>query len=526
MVQGVSGSPLCVCAGLILFGSIAAYGLELSTGPNGSNAQAVHALGYTGQGVTVGLVAERHARVTHEAFASALWYDATGQGLYEPQWHDTAMAGILCSRGGALYPDSKGAAPGANLLTVKITQPSDNGRVITFSWLEEALSAIRNADGRVVLTGMQFGGVANGSSQSTLLYDYFAYEHDMVFVTASGNSQSSISVFGDTFNGITTAGLIRRGSDEHDQVGTWSNPGPTADGRRKPDVAAPSQGQWVPSVADDTAWKEQGVYPRGETSWAAPHTAGVSALLLSYADTTAEPHDGRSEVIKAVIVNTAFPNIYDKAGDWTNPASTVWHPHRGYGRIDALRALETLRTPKVSVNTVTTQPRGWTYRPFGRFDFIDKYKVAGAQNARLLSTMTWHRKVIKSGNSYSGESSLNLGLEIYDPLNRLIFADTGGQDNLRKADILLEHDGLYEIRVAKAITAGVESRAYALAFEVLAPLPGDWNQDYIVDGADLALFFNRWITVGEPQASSVECLGGFGVLSSQWLKSDRRYCGP
>lgn len=70
-------------------------------------------------------------------------------------------------------------------------------------------------------------------------------------------------------------------------------------------------------------------------------------MLLSYADTTEEPDDGRSEVIKAVIVNSAFPNINDKSGNWTDPNQFTWHPHRGYGRIDALQAFETLSCPKV-----------------------------------------------------------------------------------------------------------------------------------------------------------------------------------
>ncbi|MFZ9011360.1 MAG: hypothetical protein ACO20W_05645, partial [Anaerohalosphaeraceae bacterium] len=45
------------------------FALQVSTGPNGSNVQAVHDLGYTGQGVSVGLISANHALDTHEAFA-------------------------------------------------------------------------------------------------------------------------------------------------------------------------------------------------------------------------------------------------------------------------------------------------------------------------------------------------------------------------------------------------------------------------------------------------------------------------
>ena len=116
--------------------SARAFGLQESTGPDGSNVQAVHTLGYTGQGVSVGLISQDHARVTHEAFAShAHWYNATDQTDYVPSNHDTSVGGIICSRGGALYPDDKGAAPEAELYSVKVT--SDLG--ISSAWIVDGL---------------------------------------------------------------------------------------------------------------------------------------------------------------------------------------------------------------------------------------------------------------------------------------------------------------------------------------------------------------------------------------------------
>ena len=104
--------------------------LQNATGPNGSNVQDVWTAGtgYTGQGVVVGLISQDHARLTHEAFTGINpdnWYDATydatGQknNNYVPSDHDTPVGGIICSRGGAAYPNDKGAAPDAELYTVK-----------------------------------------------------------------------------------------------------------------------------------------------------------------------------------------------------------------------------------------------------------------------------------------------------------------------------------------------------------------------------------------------------------------------
>lgn len=501
-----------------------AFALSNSTGPNGCNAQAVHALGYTGQGVKIGLVSQAHTLYTHEAFAGAAsWYDATDQNIYEPRWHDTSLAGMACSRGGALYPNDKGVAPSSELISVRVTRPDPtleepNRRAFDFGWVEDALSYLKNQNARVVVTGIQLGGTADGTSEFSRLYDYYAYQYDMVFAVAAGNTMSGpatqVTVFGDIYNGITTAGLILESSDWYNQVGVWSNLGTTADDRRKPEVSGPSQSQWVPTVPNNNSWKLEGVYPRGETSWAVPHTAGVAAVLLSYADTTTEPDDGKSEVIKAVMVNSTFPNIDSRTGSWTDPANATWHPERGYGRLDALRAYQTLAAGKVIPGTLT-QPKGWAYQSFKEKNNVDeRYYIPGLKNQRLLATLTWHRKV---SSIYQAENSLNIGLSIYNPQGQQIINLSGGKDNLRKADILLEEDRVYEIRISKSnIFLGSPTlRYYALAFELLDPLEGDWNTDYKVDLGDLTLLWDCWLDGCS--------LDAFELLSTHWLAIDARY---
>ena len=120
--------------------SACAFGLQESTGPNGSNVQTVHALGFSGQGITVGLISQDHARVSHEAFAGhAHWYDATDQNNYVPSNHDTSVGGIICSLGEASYPDDKGAAPDAELYSVKVIRPEGEYNVSAIPWIDDAL---------------------------------------------------------------------------------------------------------------------------------------------------------------------------------------------------------------------------------------------------------------------------------------------------------------------------------------------------------------------------------------------------
>ena len=109
--------------GIVLFCAlftIPVFGLSQSTGPNGSNVQAVHQQGFTGQGIGIGLISQDNTRYTHEAFfdkdsqglpigiSHAHRYDATDVNVYSPSSHDTSVAGIACGRGGAAFPQDRG----------------------------------------------------------------------------------------------------------------------------------------------------------------------------------------------------------------------------------------------------------------------------------------------------------------------------------------------------------------------------------------------------------------------------------
>jgi hypothetical protein len=526
--------------------------LTASIGPDGCNAQALHALGYTGQGVVVGVMSQAHCLVTHEAFFNkdsqgyptgtsyANWHDATGDTTYEPYWHDTAMAGIAGGRGGRLYPAEIGVAPGCKIYSVRITKPvsvTDPSRSISVQWIKDGLDELISQQCRVVVTGIQFpvsSLTPDGTTQFSLIYDFYAYNNDMLFINAAGNDAASVTVFGDGFNGITTGGLIMPEAGVYRQVGTASNPGPTTDGRRKPEITAPAQTLWVPYSSSDTVWTTQGT-TRGETSWAGPHAAGVAALLLQYANsTTAISDDNKSAVIKAVMVNSTFPNIKNETGQITT--GQLWNAQRGYGRVDALRAYQTLCQPKIIAETSTIRSAGWNYQTISS-NAQQTYSIYGHKNQRLVLTATWHRAAIRIGPSSSttyGDETLpkfNLNLSVYGPQGNVVFTDADTPDNLRKADILLPAEGYYEVRVDNTTT---KSRYYAMAFELLDPLKGDFNVDSIIDAADMTTLANSWLAdncanSGQPcywldlLADGQIDFQDMAILSSDWLTIDPRY---
>ena len=518
-----------------------AYGLAESTMAEGSAAKAVHALGEIGEGVAVGLISQGNVRADHEAFydkgpdggpvgsSNVFNYDFSGDGISIIN-HDTWVAGIVASRGGVNHPNDIGVAPGARIHSARVAADDEN---VALTALEAALyELVRMRNCRAIVTVIQLSDTPNGQSQHTLLYDYYAYRHNVILANAAGNSGSEVAIVGDAFNSITTGGLIL--SDSNDEyvyrmVGAETGSGPTADGRRKPDVMAPSQGQTVPSGASDNNWIRWSRND-GATSFSAPHTAGVAALLVSSADKTPEPDDDRNEVIRAVIVNSTFPNIDDKAGNSTNPAEAgnVWHRDRGYGRLDALRAYELLGSGRIEQGHDTTQRRGWA---FGTIDMYERqrYRVSAKKWDRLVLTVTWNRRINKVGSRYSQETppKFNLALRVKDPGQMVVFSETDTLNNLKKIDVLLEQDGVYEIEVEN--TSIKRTRNYGLAYELIEPIEGDFGPtDYIVDENDLGVLASEWLSEGGESESDLVADGivnlhDFSEFARRWLDTNPAY---
>lgn len=463
----------------ILIVSERSLALLESAAQGGCNAAALHAMGVRGEGIRIGLITVRHARTSHEAFfdrddsggktgtSHVYSLDATDNPLYEPDWHDTPIAGMLVSRGDSRFPAYVGMAPAAEVYNVKVTQPEPQGRTIEPRWIENALDQLVDQEVHTIVTGFQMAGAeSNGQSLYSLMYDYYADQYDILFAIAAGNKSPGVdrvSVFGDCYNGITVAGLVDDPEDIYSRVGMISNPGPTTDGRRKPELAAPGRSIRTPAFNGDAAWSSQGA--NGETSWAVPHAAGCIALLYDCALSVGDPDSHRSEVLKAVLINSANPNVRDR--DNNSTADRLWHPQRGYGRIDTLRAANTLGDGRIFPSTLIRRDSGWAWQTMSEPGQEDLFYIEGIRGQRLRVTLTWNRRVYKFDSlNYAAESPMfNLDLTIYDPSGQILFEETDRLNNLEKADLLLPADGFYEISVRNL--GYTVNRDYGLAFEIM-----------------------------------------------------------
>jgi hypothetical protein len=542
---------VAVCA-VFLQGS--SFGLVQSVGPGGSNATALQDLGWTGQGIDIAVILARNVQATHEAFqdangvAHAINYDFSGDGI-EISAHDTRLVGIMLSNGGAAFPDYLGVAPSAIAHCARVSAADNTVSGVTIS---EALTTLIDAEGcKIVVTGFELPGLAgDGESFWTVLYDYFAYDRDVIFANAAGNQNTLVTVFGDAYNGITTGGL--RLSDPADQTsylqaGTITGTGPTDDNRHKPDIIAPSQSQTVPTSGADNAWATIGS-TAGETSYSVPHAAGAAALLLSATMQTPDPDDERTVVIKAAIVNATFPNIDNKGGTSTGPVepNNTWNQDRGYGRVDALRAYNTLTANRLSRQTVTVASRGWA------FDSLEAgqshyYVIQIDKPGRLIVTLTWHRRVdwIDQKRGFPPRTNgviepdelhphlADLDLYLYPPESgEMIFNETifglDPNNNLEKCDLPVSEPGDYYVIVFNDSGDG-ESAEYALAYEFHPILTGDTlPYDYIVDIDDLMQLTSVWLTDNPIVESSLLPDGiidmrDFAAQADNWLVVDEAY---
>lgn len=451
-----------------------AFAVPVHAGPldeEGINARAVHAQDITGYGVRIALLSHGNVRAGHAAFLdksgkpAVVNHDFTGQGLFR-SGHDTNMAGLLISRGSASHPDAIGVAPEAQVHSARIVASGIKGENIVRA-LE---TLITKHHCRVVVTGIQFPAdriTPDGSSFWSQLYDYFAETYDVVFVNAAGNSSPTVTVFGDGYNGLTTAGLKKDSAGVYRQVGRISNSGPTADGRKKPDVSAPSQAAWTASAAGDDVWMTVDPNGLGLTSFSAPFTAGTAALLLELAARSEVQNDDRSEVIKAVIVNSTATDLLNKKGTPVRIEDEVsaWDADSGYGRINALKACQTLAAGPLVRDQQNTNKRGWAYGVMQKND-EHVYPVEIEKGRRLVLTATWHQKLTKAGSLFLAEATpFKLDVKVIDPEGKTLVFETAGANNLIKTDCMATETGTYKIVLRNATWA--DKRDYGMAFEIL-----------------------------------------------------------
>lgn len=318
------------------------------------NVPAVHALGFHGEGVVIGML-DTGFNTTHEALANvhvlgawdfvhddAIVADQPGDPSGQ-QEHGTMTLSTIGGRApGALV----GPAFAASFYLAKTEDISQEVPAEEDFWVEgiewlEAQGCDLVTSSLVYYDWYTFDDLDGDTCVITIAADMAASFGVAVFNSA-GNNRWSTGTIAAPADGDSVIAVGAVDSEGH--IAGFSSPGPTADGRIKPDVCARGVDNYV--VVPGTL--NQYTTASG-TSFACPLTAGVGALLLG-------AHPGTSPWL----LREALRTTASRAGAPDNDF--------GWGIVDALAALQYLEVSATPESPAMAAPvlawRGNRPNPF------------------------------------------------------------------------------------------------------------------------------------------------------------------
>ncbi len=302
-----------------------AYGGSLA-GLEQINVPPVHEAGNFGQGVVVGML-DSGFKLTHEALAGVTviarhdFVDGDDVVEYEPGdpyfQHDHGTRTLSTIMGRA---DGKltGPAFGASAILAKTEDVSRELPLEEDRWVA-GLEWVESLGADIVSSSLGyhdwyvFADLDGNTAVATIAAD-LAVSRGLVVVNAAGNER--LTTFGHLIapadgDSVIAVGAVTLAGG----IASFSSPGPTYDGRIKPDVAAQGVDNHVVSLFDD-----HGYATADGTSYACPLAAGVAALVLA-----------RAPMLTPLQVREALRMTADQAGAPDNDV--------GWGILDAQAAV-------------------------------------------------------------------------------------------------------------------------------------------------------------------------------------------
>lgn len=289
-------------------------------------------------------------------------------------------------------------------------------------------------------------------------YDNYAAQRGTIFVSGINgiNNVQPICAPGSCYNGIGVGAYY-----------AFSLPGPTDDGRCKPDLIAPDQAQ----------------YPNGAVSYATPYVSASAAILVQAAnrgDGGANTNTaGDLRTIKALLLNGAIKLI-----GWTNGPATPLDARYGAGMVNVFNSWQQLKGGRrgfIESTTVSSggahppganagnEPTlvGWDYNTISTTatqDAINHYyfNLTGSNAFTLTATLVWNKQ-------YKATNINDLNLFLYNTANsNLVVCSTSMVDNVEHIFLPALPVGRYDLQVLKRGSATQVSaiETNALAFEI------------------------------------------------------------
>ena len=376
---------------------------------------------------------------------------------YDNQGHGTHVAGITSSN----HATYRGVAYAAKLWNLKVAYRSPTGGASS-PWAA-GIAALQTAyDNNLEVVNYSYGWYppddgydyatnANGSYELCRVFDAYV-EAGLTAVISAGNdgsAYSTIGVPGDAFNVLTVGSMYDHGTTNRadDTLSSFSSRGYTGDGRTKPEVAAPGETIYSCNYATDAFVNKDG------TSMAAPHVAGVAALVTDYwAEKYAQRIAGKSSAsvllrggqlaVRAMIMNMADETTGESAGS-QNDRQT------GAGYIDALPTMQSLKRTNVVIGDIHKSEVLW-------------YSVTVPAGQRLRATLVWNRHV-NLGSPWTAQSISDTDLALYSS-SATLASSNDIDTNWEKIAYTSPAGGHYMIRLKNYnVPSALRSELFALA---------------------------------------------------------------
>ena len=312
------------------------YGFSF-TQNNIINVPAVHDLGIVGRNILIGMLDtgfNRNHECLEEVKVLCEWDfinqdNYTGNEMDDPPGQENHGTQTLATIGGFYEGKLIGPAFGSTFALAKTELKNTESVVEEDNWVrgiewfdsigvDIVSSSLGYANDFIDKEDYTFSDL-DGKTAITTIAAEMAVKKGMVVINSVGNERNTL--WGHIISPADGENVIAVGAvGANSQITYFSSPGPTADGRIKPDVVAMGQNIWVPKFDNyDIVFDEYWGYALG-TSFSCPITSGAAALVLS-----AHPDLTPAEV------REAFIKTADRAN---NPDNDY-----GYGLIDAYKAV-------------------------------------------------------------------------------------------------------------------------------------------------------------------------------------------
>ncbi|TDR23842.1 S8 family serine peptidase [Marinicella litoralis] len=355
------------------------------------------------------------------------------------QGHGTAVAGIVGSYGSSGFTSHLGMSHGVDkLVNLKAGFLNTSGTASMFysdlyrivdRGLNNTNSLMPSNSFNDDIDGMNlsYGGATSldDTDVGRFLDAVIASYTDTPITVSAGNSGPTNTLFSDTasaYNVITVGNANDRNtvSRDDDIMRSSSTVGPTANGRKKPDIS--TYGSFISAPNNDWEGASADFVNFTGTSASAPVVLGV-IMDLNDAGLFDEL------AVKALLINTAQKNLPSVS---IEDDSDGWDPQVGWGVMNAFAAyFHRFDTFKDSVTPRNTDGDFQLYKGSMRDEGI-------LGEGRDRATLVWNRSATYEPNTapseYFGLSDINLRLYAEDN-NNLLDTDLNGIDNVHQVRV-------------------------------------------------------------------------------------------